>query len=174
MPARQVSGLRQLGRAVGKSHVAVSKWLEHPRWQFGRGPWTRDQIRQIQSWAATTLAPNRAAGDGPGRGDGKLSQARLALTIEKAKAQRPPARGGRLPSWNPAEAAREILGQEPQKLDADQVVERVAARFLAVPLSAEGREKLKEFYLKKKGGRPEVHLAELVHLVLSSPEYQLN
>jgi len=68
MAAKTISGARDLGRAVGRSHTAVLKWLKHPEWTFGRGPWAFRTVEQIKTWAARTLAEDPAAGDGPAVG----------------------------------------------------------------------------------------------------------
>ena len=54
----------------------------------------------------------------------------------------------------------------------EQVVDRLAARFLSVPLGKARREAVVAFL--KKEGEGEAALRRAVHLILSAPEYQLN
>jgi hypothetical protein len=51
-----------LAAAVGKSPSAVRKWVRHSSWAFGPGPWATTLVPKIKTWAAATLAPDRAAG----------------------------------------------------------------------------------------------------------------
>ncbi len=76
----------------------------------------------------------------------------------------------RVPSWTPESVAK-ILGKDSGKLESEVVVDRLLAHFLTVPVDAEARTKLIEAH-KQAEGRGK--LAELVHLILSSPQYQLN
>jgi uncharacterized protein (DUF1800 family) len=80
--------------------------------------------------------------------------------------------GGRPPRWDPAAGAEEILGKDWAGLPAGEVVERLARRFLLVQLPEEARTKLVAFYESAAGGGT-ARLAELIHLLLSSPEYQM-
>jgi uncharacterized protein (DUF1800 family) len=94
---------------------------------------------------------------------------RAVLGLDAGGARR--ARGGPpAPRWDPAAGAAAILGSDAGTLPAEEVVTRVARRFLIVPLSAEARGQLVSFYA---GAAPGTRLAELIHLVLSSPEYQM-
>lgn len=52
--------IRQLAATIGVTAPAVLKWLEHPAWRFGRGPWTAQQVEQIRAWRAATLQPDPA------------------------------------------------------------------------------------------------------------------
>jgi uncharacterized protein (DUF1800 family) len=85
---------------------------------------------------------------------------------KKARARRP---GLRLPRWEEARIRKELLGEglEPSP---EETVDRIARRFLLVPLPEESRKKLTDFYRSADARR---RLAELIHLVLSSAEYQL-
>jgi hypothetical protein len=59
----QVTSIRRLGAVLGRSHVAVRKWLSHPAWPKDvprRPPWTNEQAVQLKAWAADTLRPDRA------------------------------------------------------------------------------------------------------------------
>ncbi len=76
----------------------------------------------------------------------------------------------RVPRWTP-ESVEKILGEDARKLESEVVVDRLLAHFLTVPVDAEARMKLIEAQ-KQAEGRGK--LAELVHLILSSPQYQLN
>ena len=75
-----------------------------------------------------------------------------------------------VPRWTP-ELIEKILGKDFRKLESELVVDRLLAHFLTVSLDAEARTKLIEAH-KQAEGRGK--LAELVHLILSSPQYQLN
>ena len=77
---------------------------------------------------------------------------------------------GRVPHWAP-ESIEKILGKDSRKLESEVVVDRLLGHFLTVPVDAEARMKLIEAH-KQAEGRGK--LAELVHLILSSPQYQLN
>jgi uncharacterized protein (DUF1800 family) len=103
--------------------------------------------------------------------------ARAVLGLEEAgrpgRGDRPPpgrGGGGPPPRWDAAAGAEAILGKDWTSLQAADVVERVARRFLLVALDGEAKAKLAAFY---DGARGEMRLAELIHLVLSSPEYQM-
>jgi hypothetical protein len=54
--------VRELAKAVGRSHTAVAKWVNDDRWPFGKSPW---DVAAVKAWAAETLAPNPA--DDPAR-----------------------------------------------------------------------------------------------------------
>ena len=52
------STIRELARAVGRSHSAVQDWVRHPEWdQPAQPPWN---VAKAAAWAARTLAPNPA------------------------------------------------------------------------------------------------------------------
>ncbi len=75
-----------------------------------------------------------------------------------------------VPRWTP-ELIEKILGKDFRKLESEVVVDRLLAHFLTVPVDAEARMRLIEAQ-KQAEGRGK--LAELVHLILSLPQYQLN
>jgi len=55
------SSVRQLAKAVGRSHTAVARWLDHPLWDQGRsGPF---DVEMARHWAATHLQRNPADAD---------------------------------------------------------------------------------------------------------------
>jgi hypothetical protein len=66
--------------------------------------------------------------------------------------------------------------------DVEVVVDVLAARFLSLPLGDEGRERLADHLAERVASRVvdptredvEPHLRELLHLLLSLPEYQLS
>lgn len=59
---KMAASLRELGRAVGRAHQVIARWVERPDWPFSRrGPWNPTTVARIKSWAASTLAPNPAA-----------------------------------------------------------------------------------------------------------------
>ncbi len=76
----------------------------------------------------------------------------------------------RVPRWTP-ESIEKILGEDYRKLESDVVVDRLLAHFLTVPVDTEARMRLIEAHQQAEGRGK---LAELVHLILSSPQYQLN
>ncbi len=76
----------------------------------------------------------------------------------------------RVPHWTP-ESVEKILGEDSRKLDSEVVVDRLLAHFLTVPVDTEARMRLIEAHQQAEGRGK---LAELVHLILSSPQYQLN
>ena len=76
----------------------------------------------------------------------------------------------RVPHWTP-ESVEKILGKDARKLESEVVVDRLLAQFLTVPVDAEARMNLIEAHNQAEGRGK---LAELVHLILSSPQYQLN
>ncbi len=76
----------------------------------------------------------------------------------------------RVPHWSP-ESVEKILGEDSRKLDSEVVVDRLLAHFLTVPVDTEARMRLIEAHQQAEGRGK---LAELVHLILSSPQYQLN
>lgn len=52
------AGIRELARAVGRSHAAVGDWVRHPEWDQPRmPPW---DVARAAAWAARTLAPDPA------------------------------------------------------------------------------------------------------------------
>jgi len=79
--------------------------------------------------------------------------------------------GRRMPRFDAQAGAKRILGEGWEEWKPEQVVDTVLRRFLAVPMAEEGRKKLVAFYEKADSRN---RLAELIHLALSSPEYQLN
>jgi len=104
---------------------------------------------------------------------------RVILGIGEADGRRPPAKKkkdgpprarGPLPPWDASAGAAAILGPDFEKLAADALVEKVIRHFLGAPLPEEPRRKLIEFCA---GASAEARLRGLIHLVLSSPEYQL-
>ena len=104
---------------------------------------------------------------------------RVILGIGEADTRRPaakkarkdgPRRPGQLPSWDASAGAAAFLGPDFEKLADDALVEKVIRHFLGAPLAEEPRRKLIEFCA---GAAPEARLRGLIHLVLSSPEYQL-
>ena len=97
----------------------------------------------------------------PARKDGARGDAKARL---EARALR------RVPTWDSAKVKEELLGKGGEDLPASEAVDRVVGRLLIVPLSEASRKKLKEFYASAK---PATRLAELIHLIISSPEYQL-
>ena len=77
---RSIRSTRELSRAVRRSQTAVVKWLKHPTWRFGRGPWSVADIPAIEQWAAQNLAPNPAAGEAigsPRSGETPQNQVRI-------------------------------------------------------------------------------------------------
>ncbi|MBI4607034.1 MAG: DUF1800 family protein, partial [Planctomycetes bacterium] len=76
----------------------------------------------------------------------------------------------RMPRWDGRAGRERILGADAERLSPEEVVDRVVKRFLLVPLPEEARKKLVDFYA---GSKSERRLEELIHLVLSSPEYQV-
>ncbi len=70
-----------------------------------------------------------------------------------------------------------LLG-EPRPTAANEVVDRLAGRLLAVPLSADKRETLVDYLNGKDGFDPSAknvdeRLRKVIHLICSTPEYQL-
>ena len=76
-----------------------------------------------------------------------------------------------MPRFDAQGSAKVILGEGWEEWKPERVVDAVLRRFLAVPMAEEGRKKLVEFYAAADSRN---RLAELIHLTLSSPEYQLN
>ncbi len=77
----------------------------------------------------------------------------------------------RMPHWDPQRVSQEILGERAASLRAEEAVERAAAHFLVVPLSAETRGELTAAYGK---GSERNRLAELILGITSTPEYQVH
>lgn len=75
-----------------------------------------------------------------------------------------------LPRWEAEGGLERILGKNHETLGAEEVVDLVVRQFLLVPLSPEARKRLVEFL---KNSSSKTRFQELIHLVLSSPEYQL-
>lgn len=74
--------MRELAVAVQRSHVAVSKWVNDPRWPFAkRGPW---DVGKVREWMAATLADPGKVHAGPS-GDADPFRAMEAMGLEKAK-----------------------------------------------------------------------------------------
>jgi hypothetical protein len=92
--------------------------------------------------------------------------------VKPVKGERPVVRPGdrRMPRWDPLEGGKEVLGGDPQSLAAGEVVDRVLRRFLVAPVSEDEKKKLVDFY----SGAGNRRLPELIHLVFSSPQYQLD
>lgn len=82
-----IVGVRALGRAVGKSHVAVSvNWLKHPEWPYSRkGPWREALVPKMVAWAAATLSGDPAKEGGQGDGQTTKSKAQTILAIRRAE-----------------------------------------------------------------------------------------
>ncbi|MFN0137996.1 MAG: hypothetical protein ACKVS9_17980 [Phycisphaerae bacterium] len=56
--AEMANSVRKLATALGKSHTAVGRWLEHPLWDQGSSPpW---DVERARAWAARTLQGNPA------------------------------------------------------------------------------------------------------------------
>ena len=87
---------------------------------------------------------------------------------QKADEGLPASRG--VPGWDAKAGSRAILGCEEEKLTSEEVVDRLVARFLSVPIEKAERETLVGHHRQGRGNR---RLAELIHLVMSSPQYQL-
>ena len=85
------NSVRQLAKAVGRSHTAVARWIEHPLWDQGQtGPFDVERARR---WAATHLQRNPAdeyvPEDAPvdpleSLRRNPLSAAKLKLTLTRA------------------------------------------------------------------------------------------
>jgi hypothetical protein len=127
-----------------------------------------------------TRSPRRAPSGAPEEPEGKAEgNSEGKVRPEKGRAEGKAAGGPRgrglagagLPRWDSKTGAREILGADPQDVEPKAAVDRVVRRFLLVPLGEEARGKLIDFY---RSAPPRDRLAEAIHLVLSSPEYQLN
>lgn len=91
---------------------------------------------------------------------------------EAIKRQARGRQGGRftMPQWNASSGAAQLLGKNFTQLTAEEAVDRLLERFLLVPATDDAREKLIELYNEKQ---PASRLPELIHLIVSSPQYQL-
>src|SRR5437867_2893513 len=58
--AGKIHSIRQLGKAIGRSHTAACRWVSHPEWPFGVGPWPRSLVARMKTWAEQTLSPDFA------------------------------------------------------------------------------------------------------------------
>ena len=85
--------------------------------------------------------------------------------------------------WIRGHAARELsYGVHGGRIDATGAVDNLMRRFLRVPLTGERRQTLIRFLEQQNGGpqidysryRLEKDLRELLHLIMSTPEYQLS
>jgi hypothetical protein len=86
---KQVTSIRQLAKAVGRSPSRISAWIRDDRWPFPRrGPWDADTIQQIKRWAQDTLAPNLADPPPAERVEPKIRPAEaVRLLLGKRKAE---------------------------------------------------------------------------------------
>jgi phage terminase Nu1 subunit (DNA packaging protein) len=136
------SSIRELARAVGRSHTVVQRWVQHAEWdQSASPPWN---VAQAATWAARTLAPDPARpwrepapGDATNGHDGgldalrrnPLNAARLKLALTRAQM---------------LELQRAILAAElvPRK-DVEQALVRrvhaVKSAFMALPRQMAGQ-----------------------------------
>ena len=56
MKKKEIKSLRELGRAVGRSHTAVRRWLAHDEWPFAKSPpWKAADVAEMKRWAEETL-----------------------------------------------------------------------------------------------------------------------
>ena len=102
----------------------------------------------------------------------------MMLGLATPEALRRQARGGQggqggrfsIPQWDASSGAAQLLGKNFSQLTADEAVDRLLKRFLLVPPTDDARQKLIELYNEKQ---PASRLAELIHLIVSSPQYQL-
>ncbi|MBM4001351.1 MAG: DUF1800 domain-containing protein [Planctomycetes bacterium] len=81
--------------------------------------------------------------------------------------------GGRFaapPQWDAQSGAVRLLGDDANALTTEQVVDRLLERFLLVPATPEARRELIELYEKEE---PSKRLTAVIHLIVSSPQYQL-
>ena len=76
-----------------------------------------------------------------------------------------------LPRFKAQTGAALLLGADHEQLSTEEIVDRLLERFLLVPLPDEDRQQLVEFYDQ---GLPTFRLQELIHLIVSSPQYQLS
>mgnify|MGYP001350311370 CR=1 FL=1 len=139
-PPAIAAGIRELARAVGRSHAAVGDWVRHPEWDQARTPpWN---VTRAAAWAARTLAPDPAKAwrDTPvvdaGLDGGlealrrnPLSAAKLKLTLTRAEK---------------LDLERRILAADlvPRRAVEDALVRRVHAvrsAFQALPRHVAGR-----------------------------------
>lgn len=58
MPKPQgIASVRQLAKAVDRTHTAVNRWVKDDRWPFARkAPWSKNDVPKILRWAADHLA----------------------------------------------------------------------------------------------------------------------
>jgi len=87
---RQVNSVRELAKLVGKSHVAVSKWVKRDDWKFGLGPWLVSQVPAIQRWEAATLTEPQSPSPSPANPTditqlGPIKRADLKMKLEKGR-----------------------------------------------------------------------------------------
>jgi len=54
--------ISQLAKELGRSRRSARRYMEHPDWPFGQGPWKRSQLAEILRWAAATV---RSKADAP-------------------------------------------------------------------------------------------------------------
>jgi hypothetical protein len=113
--------VRDLAKAVEKSHTAVGKWVKRADWPFSRKPpWKRDQLPAIMRWAADTLAPNTHADPADDQADNTaaLRRQKLQQEIRKLRA-------------NADQAETALAKERGQLLDAGEV-ERAWANIAVV------------------------------------------
>lgn len=90
-----IDSISQLAKRVGKSKVAVAKWVKRDDWPFGPAPWHEDQVPHIQRWAKGSLQEDRSATPEPEPAADtaglslkqKLELRKLAAMIQKYEAQ---------------------------------------------------------------------------------------
>jgi len=58
MKKAQIASIRKLAKHVGRSHTAVCRWVSHPDWPFGAGPWSTSMVTKMKAWANETLMPD--------------------------------------------------------------------------------------------------------------------
>ena len=89
-----IDSISALAKLVGKSKVAVAKWVKRDDWPFGPAPWHEGQVPHVKRWAGNLQADRSAPAPEPAdEGTAglslkqKLELRKLAATIQKYEAQ---------------------------------------------------------------------------------------
>lgn len=131
------TSIRDLGRAMHRTHQSISRWLKKPSWPFGNKPGRKWNIAKIRQWQTANLPQNPAdKGPAPINVEAQKiaqdhSKAKLDLEQERAaklRLQRQQREGELLPkeqveyeNVQKIHSIRTVFGALPRNLEAEMV-----------------------------------------------------
>jgi hypothetical protein len=190
IPARLLAaGAANLGQALlappnvkgwegGTAWITTSSLLA--RYNFMRALLGLDSRSAIQGRAGNDRVPNRAGNSPRAAGVADRPQGAGERAMELIRANRGPTRDQGLPGYSSSfSAVREVRSAGAQT--SEQIVDLFVARFLCVPLGPNKRQAMVDFLDGRDGSqaldatpvRAEIKLRELIHLIMSTPEFQV-